>query len=619
MKLKQFFYLKIKIFAVFMVLFLINPHTSFAQIIFNDDFESGILDNNKWDVTWWTDHQLSEGIQPEIVTYPVRAGNYAVKMRIEYQWNGIDNYDRTELQAKRNDNGSHISFFDPNGSEYWIGFSCYLPSDWEVDNAEELIFQLHGNGDGDRSPSLALYIDGDEWYWYNRWQPDRNAVNSVAGEKELWRAQYEKGQWVDWVIHAIWSYNDDGYLEIYKNGTSVAQYSGPNCYNDSLGIRGPQTGVYKWPWLTGPTNVTERIVYLDEFKVGGANSSYDDVAPRSNPDEASSPSPVDGATNVNINADISWTAGSNTTSHDVYFGTSNPPPFVQNQSGTSYDPGTLEYNTTYYWRIDEKNSAGTTTGKIWSFTTESLTNLALNKPVSYSSQEENHEAVKAVDGIDDNDDNRWSGSPMPQWIEVDLGQNYLISRTELVSFLDRAYHFKVEAREDGSSSYFLVVDRLNNTQSGTEASPVTDNFAETSARYVRLTVTGAENYTGTWASIKEFRIFGKEGNTSKRLITDVTGSTIKDKGFALKVYPNPTGGITHICFNLPEAGVVTAKIFSITGKEMTVITRAFYPAGNHTLLWNVKKGQNKTILPGVYYYRIMYKNQIKGGKIVIVK
>ncbi len=252
-----------------------------AQIIFDDDFESGVLDNNKWDVTWWTDHQLSEGIQPEIVTSPVRSGNYAVKMRIEYQWNGVNDYDRTELQGKRNDNGSHVSFFQP-GEEYWIGFSCFLPSDWAVDNAEELIFQLHGNGNGDRSPSLALYIDGNEWYWYNRWQSDRNAVNSTEGEKELWRDQYEKGEWVDWVIHAKWSYNSDGYLEIFKNGTSIVQYNGPNCYNDELGIRGPQTGVYKWPWLDGPTNVTERIVYLDEFKVGGANSSYDDVAPGNN-------------------------------------------------------------------------------------------------------------------------------------------------------------------------------------------------------------------------------------------------------------------------------------------------------------------------------------------------
>jgi len=87
------------------------------------------------------------------------------------------------------------------------------------------------------------------------------------------------------------------------------------------------------------------------------------------PGQASSPSPANGATSVGITTDLSWTAGSGATSHDVYFGTPTSPPFIQNQAGTTYDTGTMAYNTTYYWRIDEKNAAGTTTGVVWSFTT----------------------------------------------------------------------------------------------------------------------------------------------------------------------------------------------------------------------------------------------------------
>jgi parallel beta-helix repeat protein len=81
------------------------------------------------------------------------------------------------------------------------------------------------------------------------------------------------------------------------------------------------------------------------------------------------PNPYDKAAFVSINADLSWTAGRGATSHDVYFGTSNPPPFILNQDATTFEPGTMDYITTYYWRIDEVNSAGTTTGTIWSFTT----------------------------------------------------------------------------------------------------------------------------------------------------------------------------------------------------------------------------------------------------------
>ena len=87
--------------------------------------------------------------------------------------------------------------------------------------------------------------------------------------------------------------------------------------------------------------------------------------------QASAPSPADGATNVNINADLSWTAGSGTTSHDVYFGTTSPGIFRGNQTGTTFDPGTLLPNTTYYWRIDELGPGGKTTGTVWSFTTAS--------------------------------------------------------------------------------------------------------------------------------------------------------------------------------------------------------------------------------------------------------
>jgi hypothetical protein len=88
------------------------------------------------------------------------------------------------------------------------------------------------------------------------------------------------------------------------------------------------------------------------------------------PGQASSPNPADSATNVDIDADLSWTAGSGSTSSDVYFGTTSPGTFQGNQTATTFEPGTMSNDTTYYWRIDEINAAGTTTGNVWSFTTE---------------------------------------------------------------------------------------------------------------------------------------------------------------------------------------------------------------------------------------------------------
>jgi hypothetical protein len=111
---------------------------------------------------------------------------------------------------------------------------------------------------------------------------------------------------------------------------------------------------------------------IDEHNSGGITQgtvwSFTTVPPP--PGQASNPTPADGATSVGVTTDLSWTAGSVATSHDVYFGTTNPPPQVSSgQAGTTYDTGTMSGNTTYYWRIDEKNAGVTTTGIVWSFTT----------------------------------------------------------------------------------------------------------------------------------------------------------------------------------------------------------------------------------------------------------
>jgi len=87
------------------------------------------------------------------------------------------------------------------------------------------------------------------------------------------------------------------------------------------------------------------------------------------PDKASNPNPANYSRLIDINTDLSWTAGSNAASHDVYFGTSNPPPFIGNQISTTFDPGTMVDNTRHYWRIDEVNKWFTTTGTAWSFAT----------------------------------------------------------------------------------------------------------------------------------------------------------------------------------------------------------------------------------------------------------
>jgi hypothetical protein len=87
------------------------------------------------------------------------------------------------------------------------------------------------------------------------------------------------------------------------------------------------------------------------------------------PEAASNPNPVNGATNIDKNADLSWTAGEGATSYDVYFGTSSPPPLIGNQTAVTFEPGTMAASTKHYWQIDSVNGWGKTAGEEWIFYT----------------------------------------------------------------------------------------------------------------------------------------------------------------------------------------------------------------------------------------------------------
>jgi hypothetical protein len=80
-------------------------------------------------------------------------------------------------------------------------------------------------------------------------------------------------------------------------------------------------------------------------------------------------SPPQGATGVSLTLILSWGAAAGATSYDIYFGTSTTPPFVGNTTTLSYSPAALNPNTTYYWYLVSKNSSGSTTSALWSFTT----------------------------------------------------------------------------------------------------------------------------------------------------------------------------------------------------------------------------------------------------------
>ena len=92
------------------------------------------------------------------------------------------------------------------------------------------------------------------------------------------------------------------------------------------------------------------------------------------------PNPADGATNQSVVVTLTWSGGdpdSDLVTYDVYFEANDSTPDVlvsNDQYGTIHDPGILNPNTHYYWKIISKDEHGAiTNGPVWNFTTEDNT------------------------------------------------------------------------------------------------------------------------------------------------------------------------------------------------------------------------------------------------------
>jgi len=118
--------------------------------------------------------------------------------------------------------------------------------------------------------------------------------------------------------------------------------------------------------------------------------------------------PVNGAVAVTQTPVLTWAPGLGAT-HEVYFGTDAASPELKssgNLGSESYDPGQLEWGTTYYWRVDETDNANTDspwTGPLWSFTTANF--LIIDDMESYNDLDEGDPASNRIylawlDGFD---------------------------------------------------------------------------------------------------------------------------------------------------------------------------------------------------------------------------
>jgi hypothetical protein len=184
-----------------------------------------------------------------------------------------------------------------------------------------------------------------------------------------------------------------GYSIMWKAGDFAVShdvYFGENFDDVNYGtgdtFRGNQTGTF---FLAGygytpndpiPTGFIPGTTYywrIDEVNDSEPNSPWKgkvwsfEVANT----KAYNPTPTDGVQFVNPNADLNWESGVGVVMQTIYFGDDYDTISTATTGGTdlasitTYDPGPLEIDKVYYWRVDSTGPLGQYQGDIWSFRT----------------------------------------------------------------------------------------------------------------------------------------------------------------------------------------------------------------------------------------------------------
>jgi len=178
----------------------------------------------------------------------------------------------------------------------------------------------------------------------------------------------------------------------------------------------------------GPLEL-EKVYYwrVDEFDA--ALTYKGDVWSFTTPGAVGNPQPAYGAADVGMNATLSWTAADSAASHELYFGTDkeavrNADAGAPEYKGSvalgaeSHDPGLLEPDTAYYWRVDEVDGQGNTSkGPVWIFTTGAF--LLVDDFEGYTDDDAAGEAIWQawIDGFGVADNGAQVGNLMPPYAE----------------------------------------------------------------------------------------------------------------------------------------------------------------------------------------------------------
>ncbi len=272
-------------------------------------------------------------------------------------------------------------------------------------------------------------------------------------------------------------------------------------------------------------------------------------------EQAGVDSPEDGAIDVLRDVRLSWTPGASVHTHTVYLGkafddvsaadSDDPMDTLVGQGLTdiTYEAGILDYGQTYYWRVDEVNSAPDNTvfkGEVWSFTVEPFSIPVENITATASGANATMEPENTINGSGLNDVDQHSSLPghmwltqtAGSWIQYEFDRAYKLyelliwnSNQPIETFIGFGVKdATVETSLDGITWAALegVPPFAQATGQASYEANTTVDLGSTVAQYVRISPQSAHGTTGQ-SGLSEVRFLAIP--TSARELAPVDGST----------------------------------------------------------------------------------------------
>ena len=92
-----------------------------------------------------------------------------------------------------------------------------------------------------------------------------------------------------------------------------------------------------------------------------------------------------------------------------------------------------------------------------------------------------------------------------------------------------------------------------------------------------------------------------------------------DALFAVSNFPNPFNPATTIKLSLPRNGQVSLKVFNVRGELVKTLVNGQMTAGEHSIIWDGTNDRGAPAASGIYFYETRAGNEMKVGKMALVK